>query len=83
MENATIVAIGPVDFKKNSPRVEGWMGIDWCENPLGFIPDGSQFDGEPSTKYVLRDGPYGHLCAYPEGSEKLKEHEGQDWRRKD
>jgi hypothetical protein len=22
------------------PRKSGWMGIDWCGNPIMFIPDG-------------------------------------------
>jgi hypothetical protein len=73
-----VVAIGG-QFK-DGPRQQGWMQIDWYENPIGFIADGEEFTGDP-PKYVLRDGPYGKLCAYPEGSEKLKEHEGKDWRR--
>jgi hypothetical protein len=24
-------------------RQEGWMALDWCGNPLGFIPDGTEY----------------------------------------
>lgn len=64
---------------KGGPRQEGWMVIDWVENPIGFVPDGEEIPGDPVI-YVMRPGPYGRMCAYPEGSEKLKEHEGKDWR---
>lgn len=62
-------------------RKEGWMLIDWAENPIGFCADGAEMDGEPQA-FVFKANPFGHLSAYPEGSYKLQEHEGKDWRRK-
>jgi hypothetical protein len=46
------------------PRREGWMAIDWCENPVGFVADGTEIAGEPE-QYEFREGPHKHLCAYP------------------
>lgn len=37
-------------FRRNyegGPRKSGWMAIDWCGNPIGFIPDGT-----PIEEYV-------------------------------
>lgn len=48
------------------------MAIDWVENPIGFVPDGSSLVEAPE-QHTLNEGPYGHLCAYPPGSEKLIE----------
>jgi len=64
------------------PRQDGWMLIDWCENPVGFVADGEVVEGEPQT-YILTGGPFGHICAYPDtnyGRERMKDHEGKDWR---
>lgn len=29
-------------------RKEGWMGEDWCGNPIWFIPDGHESDTMPA-----------------------------------
>lgn len=33
----------PDEFKDKAPnkgkRKEGWMALDWCGNPIGFLPD--------------------------------------------
>lgn len=64
------------------PRKDGWMLIDWVENSIGWVADGAAIEGEPQ-EYVFKQGPFGHLCAYPAtlvGRERMKDHEGKDWR---
>lgn len=59
-----VAAIGEfLGQKDKQPRKAGWMLIDWTENPLGFIPDGNEYPGEPE-KYIFETGPFGHPCAY-------------------
>lgn len=29
---------------KDGDRKEGWLVLDWCENVLGFIPDGTKYE---------------------------------------
>lgn len=58
----------PDEFKQAAPHQEkerqtGWMAIDGVENPIGFIPDGS--DVPEATDFELKEGMYGHMCAYP------------------
>lgn len=68
---------------KGGLRLDGWMAIDWCENAVGFVADGTDIDGAASL-YVIRTGPFGHECAYPDtpyGRERMKDHEGKDYRR--
>jgi hypothetical protein len=79
-KSSVTILVGVGAQSNKGPRKEGWMAIDWCENPIGFIADGTEIDGAPG-KYVIRTGPFGHICAYPEDSPKLVEHEGKDWRR--
>lgn len=55
----TEIAITPSPY----PRKGGWMAIDWIENPVGFVPDGTVI--ERQDEHVIKMGPYGHLCAYP------------------
>lgn len=50
---------------KGQARRMGWMAIDWCENPVGFVPDGHEFEEEPG-KFILGMGPCKHTCAYPD-----------------
>jgi hypothetical protein len=38
------------------------MAIDGVENPIGFYPDG--MDVELADEFVMREGPYGRMCAY-------------------
>lgn len=49
---------------------EGWLGIDYAENPVHFVADGTVID-EPMGVYLIQMGLCGHLCAYPPGSESL------------
>ncbi|AGS82106.1 hypothetical protein O152_gp254 [Pseudomonas phage PaBG] len=43
-------------FGSKGARRMGWMAIDWCENPVGFVPDGSLFQGE-APKFTLIEAP--------------------------
>lgn len=45
LQGSTIVTIGGAIT--GGTRKLGWMAIDWCENPIGFVPDGHQQDGDP------------------------------------
>lgn len=49
----------------SKPRAEGWMAIDYAENEIGFVPDGTEFDTEPD-RYMLGNSSYDRLCAVPE-----------------
>lgn len=26
-------------------RKHGWLGLDWCGNPIAFVPDGTEMEG--------------------------------------
>lgn len=45
-------------------RRQGWMAIDWTENCLGFVPDGTRANGKP-PKFELIEGP---IEALPSGN---------------
>jgi hypothetical protein len=35
----------PAEFKHagtGGARKSGWMGVDWCGNPIVFVPDGTE-----------------------------------------
>jgi hypothetical protein len=35
----------PAEFRHagtKGERAEGWMGVDWCGNPIVFVPDGTE-----------------------------------------
>lgn len=37
----------PAEFKdsfKDGERLAGWFALDWAGNPIGFIPDGTEFE---------------------------------------
>lgn len=57
-------------FGKNPEPVNlpesGWMAIDWFENPIGFIPDGTGFKF-PKPEFELVKGYFddGRMFAYP------------------
>ena len=38
----------PDEFKNRVPeqgkRLEGWFGVDWCGNQIGWVPDGTKID---------------------------------------
>jgi hypothetical protein len=60
-------------------RKDGWLLIDYAENPIGFIPDGTQYEGNDKlnqVKYTFHVGPCKHICAYPPNSEKrIEQHQ--------
>lgn len=73
-------APGMIDEALGGPEVKhkpetGWMAIDFCENPVGFIPDGTEID-EKIPEYELATGfyPDGRKFAYPKEAyvEQLK-----------
>lgn len=72
LEQATVVAIGGEIKDAGSPRSSGWMAIDWIENPVGFVADGSEQEGD-TGQYVFKTGPAGHMCAYPVAEEERGE----------
>lgn len=39
-------------IKGKQPRREGWMGIDWAENAIGFVPDGTVYDYVPPFEII-------------------------------
>ena len=48
----------PDEFKDAAPnqqdkRREGWMGYDWCGNPIIFVPDGTEIGGNTSATFGL------------------------------
>ena len=52
-------------------RKEGWMLIDWAENPIGFVADGTQYEPvDKPVEYTFHMGPCSHMCAYPPNSEE-------------
>jgi hypothetical protein len=60
-------------------RKEGWLAIDYAENPIGFVPDGTVCDGSP-IEHIRKMGPYGHICVYPlDAQERIAYHEGKGW----
>lgn len=43
---------------------QGWMAIEWTENPVGFFPDGHEFEADVAPEYHFTDvGPSGHRIA--------------------
>lgn len=56
----------PLEYRKaistNEPRRAGWMAIDYVENPIGFVADGTEC--ELAAQFEKRPGPYGHQCAF-------------------
>lgn len=61
-ENTVLVTVGGT-MDTTSSRKSGWMAIDWIENPVGFVKDGTEMKGTP-PEVVIQPGPYKHLCAY-------------------
>lgn len=52
-------------FQNIPKRKEGWMAIDYAENAIGFIPDGTEC-AVPKHKYVIRETYKARLCAIPD-----------------
>lgn len=66
IDHKTVVLVGgeKINYKQN--RRQGWMAVDYCENAVGFYPDGTVIDGEP-PECILRKGYFadGRMFAYP------------------
>lgn len=62
---AALAAEGLNAGKVNSPPVaQGWMAIEWGENPVGFLPDGHVFEADVKPEYHFTEvGPCGHRIA--------------------
>lgn len=51
-------------IKDTAPQKQGWMAIEWTENPVGFIPDDHEVEAEVMPEYHFTDeGPCGHRIA--------------------
>lgn len=72
--NTEVLVIGgeprPVTTKS---RGNGWLAIDWCENPVGFVPDGTAIDQESTQEFTIAPGPHGNLVAYPKDLSSLSD----------
>ena len=51
----------------------GWMATDYAENSIGFVVDGSVFEGEPE-QYEITSGYFkdGRMFAYPTSENYIK-----------
>lgn len=57
-----IVAFGLLGFLRR--RREGWMGIDFNDNPVAFVPD-ETLVRTPMPDHLLIVGRYDNECAFP------------------
>lgn len=44
-------------FTTKVPQRQGWMAIDWIENPIGFVADGTRIPGI-APKFELIEAPH-------------------------
>ena len=52
---------------KQDTRKSGWMAIEWTENPVGFVADGTEVTETTRTKFVIHEnGPNAWKVAEPE-----------------
>lgn len=63
--------------EKIEPRKQGWMMIDYSENAVGFIADGTVYEDIDPIPYVIKMGPCTHLCAYPPDEQQRMEFHAQ------
>lgn len=54
LAQATNKPVDELESLRDKPPVLGWMLIDWCENPIGFVADGSNA-GNPQTFEITQD----------------------------
>lgn len=51
---------------KAATRAQGWMAIEWTENPVGFVADGTEYQVAEKAEYVIHDnGPNPNIVAEP------------------
>ena len=64
---------------KPAPKLpdSGWMAIDFYENPIGFVPDGSCYEPNRKPEFEVIQGYFddGRMFSYPksEYAEELKQ----------
>ena len=65
-DGKTVVLVGGEQIQSTGARRQGWMAIDYCENPVGFYPDGTVMDAE-LPDYIIKPGYFvdGRMFAYP------------------
>lgn len=67
--------VAALDNEKLPKQPEtGWMAIDWCENPIGFIADGSEFKADEKPEFELCQGFFadGRMFAYSKEAYSLE-----------
>lgn len=65
LEGSVVIALGGMAGESAVGAIgNGWMAIDWCENPVGWIADGTP-SAATEDQFEFRTGPYGRVCAYP------------------
>lgn len=73
-QNTEVLVIGGEPrLIDEGPRGTGWLAIDWCENPIGFVLDGTEIDQEPGQEFTITPGPHGWAVAYPSDLSTLSE----------
>ena len=66
-KNTLIVTSDKDSQISQGPRKSGWMAIEWTENPVGFVGDGTEVTETTRTKYVIHEkGPNAWKIAEPE-----------------
>lgn len=65
LEQAGLQAANPEVLNHGEQR-GGWMLIDWAENPIGWVPDGTEVP-DHDQQFEFREGPCKHMCAYRVG----------------
>ena len=52
-------------IQSDAPRVDVWLGIDWCENAVCIVQDGKMFDSEPTGEWFFAENRFGNKSAFP------------------
>ena len=69
---------------KEKPET-GWMAIDWLENAVGFIPDGTEYDCE-KPEFCIERGFFddGRMFAYRKSKylDELKERHKKEFEKR-
>jgi hypothetical protein len=64
----TLIVTTDKDAKlSEGKRKSGWMAIEWTENPVGFVGDGTEVTETTKTQYVIHElGPNAWKIAEPQ-----------------
>ena len=62
----TVVLVGGEPIQHTANRRQGWLLIDYCENAVGFYPDGTVIDAD-EPEFIIKPGYFndGRMFAYP------------------